>query len=69
MSIFLKKRTMEDLIKKKCAEAGVDPDVLTPKEIEELKKEIKADLRGEFYLDSVLFNPEVFSRKSKKKSV
>ena len=53
---------MEELIKKKCAEYDITPDVLTPEELETLKKEIEAEQRDGFILDSILDNPEIFSR-------
>lgn len=53
---------MEELIKQKCAEYEVDPAVLTPEELEELKREIEAEQRGELVLDSILNRPDVFSR-------
>ena len=53
---------MDELIKQKCAEYDITPDVLTPEELEQLKKEIEAEQRGEYILDSVLDDPNVFSR-------
>ena len=53
---------MEELIKQKCAEYDITPDVLTPEELEQLKREIEAEQRGEYILDSVLYNPDVFCR-------
>ena len=53
---------MEEIIKQKCAEYGITPDALTPEELETLKKEIEAEQRGEMILDSVLDDPNVFSR-------
>ena len=58
--------TMEKLIRKKCKEVGITPDILTPEELEELKEEIKAEQQGLFILDGVLFNPEIYTRKYKK---
>ncbi len=57
---------MEKLIRKKCKEVGITPDILTPEELEELKEEIKAEQQGLFILDGVLFNPEIYTRKYKK---
>lgn len=51
-----------ELIKKKCSEYDIDPKVLTPKEFETLKREIEAQQRGERILDSILDDPDVFSR-------
>lgn len=46
---------MEDKIKKKLAEHGLTPDLLTKEELEQLKKEIEAEEKGElFLLDGVL---------------
>lgn len=53
---------MEELIRQRCAEYDITPDVLTPEEIETLKKEIEVEQRGEFILDSILDDPNVFSR-------
>ena len=56
------KGNMEELIKQKCAEYGITPDVLTPEELETLKKEIEAEQRDGFILDSILDDPNVFGR-------
>lgn len=53
---------MEELIKQKCAEYDITPDVLTPEELETLKKEIEAEQRGEFILDGILNDPDIFTR-------
>ena len=53
---------MEELIKQKCAEYDITSDVLTPEELETLKKEIEAEQRGDIVLDSILNSPNVFSR-------
>lgn len=53
---------MEELIKQKCAEYDITPDVLTPEELETLKKEIEAEQRDGFILDSILDNPDIFTR-------
>ena len=53
---------IERLIKKKCKEAGISPNVLTEEERAELIDEIKAEQQGYFILDGVLSNPEIFSR-------
>lgn len=55
-------KKIETLIKKKCKENGISPEILTPDEVEELKEEIKAELDGMFVLDGVLFNPELYVR-------
>jgi hypothetical protein len=57
---------MEELIRKKCEEYDLTPDILTPEEIEELKKEIEMEQRGEKFLDSVLDNPELQTRRIQK---
>lgn len=53
---------MEELIKQKCAEYDITPDVLTPEELEQLKREIEAEQRGEFILDGILNDPDIFTR-------
>ena len=53
---------MDELIKQKCAEYDITPDVLTPEELEQLKKEIEAEQCDGYILDSVLDDPNVFSR-------
>ena len=50
-----KNANIETLIKKKCKEYGIPPEILTPEELEELKEEIKAEQNGEWILDGVLF--------------
>ena len=56
------KEKMEELIRQKCAEYNITPDVLTPEELKELKGEIKTEQRGEAILDGVLFDPNILSR-------
>ena len=53
---------IDELIKQRCAEYEVDPDVLTSEEKAQLTKEIEALQRGDHILDSILDNPDVFSR-------
>ena len=53
---------MEEIIRQKCDEYDITPDVLTPEEIEALKKEIEAEQRGEIICDSVLDDPEIHLR-------
>lgn len=53
---------IEKIIKKKCKEAGVSPDVLTEEERAELIDEIKTEQKGYFVLDGVLCNPEIIFR-------
>ena len=57
---------IERLIKRKCKEAGVSPDVLTEKERAELIDEIKAEQQGYSILDGVLCNPNIRFRGLKK---
>ena len=54
--------SIRQLIKKKCKEAGVSPDVLTEEERAELIDEIKAEQQGYSILDGVLCNPEIMFR-------
>lgn len=53
---------IDELIKQRCAEYDVNPDVLTPEELAQLIKEIEAKEKGEYILDSILDDPNVFSR-------
>lgn len=53
---------IDELIKQKCEDYDISPSVLTPEELATLKEEIEAEQRGEMVLDSVLFDPNVFSR-------
>lgn len=53
---------IDELIKQRCAECHITPDVLTPEELAQLKKEIEAKERGEFFMDSILDDPNVFGR-------
>jgi len=57
---------MEELIRKKCEEYDLTPDMLTPQELDELRKEIQAEQQGKHLLDSVLDNPEFHSRRLQK---
>ncbi len=54
---------MEELIRKKCEEYDLTPDLLTPQEIEALKEEIKTEQKGGHIRDSILDNPEFQSRR------
>lgn len=56
---------MEELIRKKCEEADVSPDVLTKEERAELIEEIKLEQKGQAILDGVLSNPEIRRRSRK----
>jgi hypothetical protein len=53
---------MEELIRKKCEEYDLTPDLLTPDELEDLRSEIEREQKGEQLLDSVLDNPEIHLR-------
>lgn len=57
---------IEILIRRKCKEAGVSPDVLTEEERAELIDEIKAEQKGYSILDGVLCNPNILFRGFKK---
>ena len=57
---------MDELIRKKCEEYDLTPDLLTPDELEDLRREIEREQKGEQLLDSVLDNPELQSRRIKK---
>ena len=57
---------MDELIRKKCEEYDLTPDLLTPQEIEALKEEIRAEQKGGQMLDSILDNPEFQSRRIQK---
>lgn len=48
---------MDELLKKRCEEEGVDYNILTEAQKTLLRKEIEAEQRGETVLDSVLDNP------------
>ena len=57
---------MEEIIKKKCEDLGINPDVLTPEERKRLREEIKAEQQGKHVLDGVLNNPELYYLELKK---
>ena len=54
---------MEELIRKKCEEYDLTPDILTPDELEALKREIEEEQKGYVSDDSILDNPEFQSRR------
>ena len=54
---------MEELIRKKCEEYDLTPDLLNENELAELRKEIEREQKGEHPLDSILDNPEFQSRR------
>ena len=53
---------IERLIKKKCKEAGVSPDVLTEEERAELIDEIKAEQQGYCILEGIPCNSDIILR-------
>ena len=57
---------MDELIKKKCEEYDLTPDLLTPQELAELKEEIAEEQKGNQLRDSILDNPELQQRRIKK---
>ena len=57
---------MDELIRKKCEEYDLTPDLLTPDELEDLRSEIEREQKGEHLLDSVLDNPELQTRRIQK---
>lgn len=54
---------MEELIKQKLAEYDLTPDLLTPEELEALKREIEEEQKGNVSDDSILDNPEFQTRR------
>lgn len=57
---------IDELIKQKCAEYDLTPDLLTPDELAELREEIEREQNGDDLLDSVLDNPELQIRRIEK---
>lgn len=57
---------MDELIKKKCEEYDLTPDLLTPQELAELKEEIAEEQKGYQLRDSILDKPELQQRRIKK---
>jgi hypothetical protein len=57
---------MDELIKKKCEEYDLTPDLLTPQELAELKEEIAEEQNGNQLRDSILDKPELQQRRIKK---
>ena len=53
---------MEEKIRKKCKMYGVDYDVLTEQEIDEVRREIEIEERGGSISDSILSNPKLLFR-------
>ena len=54
---------MEEIIRQKCEEYDITPDLLTPQELAQLRKEIEAEQRGEPFEDSVLDDPDIQIRR------
>ena len=54
---------MDELIRKKCEEYDLTPDLLTPDELAVLREEIEREQNGEEFRDSILDNPEFQSRR------
>ena len=50
---------MEELIKAKCEEYNITPDILTPHELDLLRKEIEEEQNGASFRDSVLDDPDI----------
>ena len=59
--ISLQDITEQD-IKQYIEEHGLSVDILTPEEIEDVRKEVLAIKQGYFILDGVLFNTELLTR-------
>lgn len=57
---------MEELIRKKCEEYDLTPDLLTQQELAELKEEIAEEQKGYQLRDSILDKPELQQRRIKK---
>lgn len=53
---------MEELIRQKCEEVGITPDILTESELSQLRKEIESEQNGGVVLDGVLSNPKILYR-------
>ena len=53
---------VRQLMRQKLAEVQLSESMLTPLELEMLRKEILAELRGEIVAESVLSNPEILYR-------
>ena len=50
---------MEELIREKCEDYGIDPNILTEEEKAQLREEIEMEQNGKFVLDSILDSPEI----------
>ncbi len=53
---------MEELIRQKCEEVGIMPDILTESELSQLRKEIESEQNGGVIFDGVLSNPKILYR-------
>lgn len=62
----MEKAVVEKKIKEKLDEYGFLESDLTPSELEELKEEVEAELKGYTVLDGVLFNIPYFERIAKR---
>lgn len=62
MNCNMEKSVVEKKIKEKLDEYGFIESDLTPSELEELKDEVEAELKGETILDGVLFNIPYYER-------
>ena len=50
---------MEELIREKCEDYGIDPNILTEDEMAQLRQEIEDEQNGKFVLDSILDSPDI----------
>lgn len=55
-------KQIKQLVHEKLQALRLSENMLTPVELELLCKEVRAELRGETVLDSVLSNPEILYR-------
>lgn len=53
---------MDEKIKQRCEEAGINPEVLTEEEKARLAKEIEQEEKGIVILDGVLSDPSIMLR-------
>jgi hypothetical protein len=50
---------MEELIREKCEDYGIDPDILTAEEKTQLQQEIEDEQNGKVVVDSILDSPDI----------
>lgn len=50
---------MEDMIREKCEDYGIDPDILTEEEKAQLREEIENEQKGIPIVDSILDSPDI----------